>query len=62
MRYRVSLIRRGEIEVATVEQLLFFMLRAAFFTAIVSLLCTNLEVPLVSAWASLTQALSMTAH
>jgi hypothetical protein len=62
VRYRVLLIRRGEIEVATVEQLLFFVLRAALLTAVVSFLYINLDAPFISAWRNVTQVLSKTAQ
>lgn len=57
IRYRISLFRRGEIEVVTVERLVFFTVQAAFLMLTLSILYWAVGHPVFASWAELSQAL-----
>jgi hypothetical protein len=58
VRYRLSLIQRGEIEVVTVERLLFFLVRVALLIAAAIFLYIALREPIILARGSIIQAFS----
>lgn len=58
IRYRISLLRRGEIEVVTVERLVFYTVQAAFLTLSLSVLYWTVGQPVIATWAELSRALA----
>jgi hypothetical protein len=58
IRYRASLIRRGEIEPVTVELIVFYTLLLACFVTTVGILVWTVGPAVAAKWAIFSRALS----